>query len=44
MHGAAAIGTYTVESNLVTNAREDVVVNIPTNTGSGQLQIEVTYV
>jgi hypothetical protein len=43
-HGANTVGTYTVDSNLVTNAREDVIVNIPTNTGAGQLQIEVTYV
>lgn len=43
-HGADTVGTYTVDSDLVTSTREDVVVNIPTNTASGQLQIEVTYV
>jgi hypothetical protein len=43
-HGASEIGTYTVDSELVTNARENVIINIPTNTASGQLQIEVTYV
>ncbi|CAB4241748.1 hypothetical protein UFOVP71_286 [uncultured Caudovirales phage] len=43
-HGASEIGTYTVDSELITNAREDVIVHIPTNTASGQLQIEVTYV
>jgi len=43
-HGASEIGAYTVDSDLVTTARDDVVVNIPANTASGQLQIEVTYV
>ena len=43
-HGASEIGSYSVDSNLVTTNRNDVVVNIPANTASGQLQIEVTYV
>ena len=43
-HGASEIGTYVVDSDLVTDNRNDVVVTIPTNTASGQLQIEVTYV
>lgn len=42
-HGASAVGVYTVDSNLFTTVRSDIVVNIPANTGSGQLQIEVTY-
>ena len=43
-HGASKIGTYAVDSNLVTSSRNDIVVTIPANTASGQLQIEVTYV
>jgi len=43
-HGASEIGAYTVDSDLVTSVRNDVVVTIPANTASGQLQIEVTYV
>lgn len=43
-HGASEIGTYAVDSDLVTNDRNDIVVTIPANTASGQLQIEVTYV
>ena len=43
-HGASEIGAYTVDCDLVTSARNDVVVTIPANSASGQLQIEVTYV
>ena len=43
-NGAAGVGTYTVESELVTAARSNVVVNIPSNTASGIFKVEVTYV
>jgi hypothetical protein len=43
-HGANEIGAYAVNSDLITTARDRVVVNIPANSASGQLQIEVTYV
>jgi hypothetical protein len=43
-HGAGEIGAYTVDSDFVTSTRNDVVVTIPANSASGQLQIEVTYV
>ena len=43
-HGASKIGTYAVDSDLVTDTRNDIVVTIPANTASGQMQIEVTYV
>jgi len=43
-HGSTQIGIYTVDSNLITASREDVAVNVPTNTASGAIRIEVTYV
>jgi hypothetical protein len=43
-HGANSIGSYSVDSNLVTAVRDDVIIHIPTNTATGKLQIEVTYV
>jgi hypothetical protein len=43
-NGAPGVGTYTVESESVTSARSDVVVNIPSNTASGTFKVEVTYV
>jgi hypothetical protein len=43
-NGAQGVGTYTVESESVTSARSDVVINIPSNTASGTFKVEVTYV
>jgi hypothetical protein len=43
-NGAPGVGTYTVESESVTSARSDVVINIPSNTASGTFKVEVTYV
>jgi hypothetical protein len=43
-HGSSKIGTYVVDSDLITTAREDVVVNIPNNTASGNIRVEVTYI
>ena len=43
-NGATGVGTYTVESELVTSARSDVVVAIPSNTATGTFKVEVTYV
>jgi hypothetical protein len=43
-HGSSKIGTYVVESDVITTAREDVVVTIPNNTASGNIRVEVTYI
>lgn len=43
-HGAPFAGTYSVESDLMTLTREDIVVNIPSNTASGAVKVEVTYI
>jgi hypothetical protein len=43
-HGASTVGTYVVDSNLITTAREDVVVNIPSNTATGNIRVEVSYI
>jgi hypothetical protein len=43
-HGSSKVGTYVVDSDLITTAREDVVVTIPNNTASGNIRVEVTYI
>jgi hypothetical protein len=43
-HGASKVGTYVVDSDLITTAREDVVVNIPSNTATGNIRVEVSYI
>jgi hypothetical protein len=43
-HGSSKIGTYVVDSDLITTAREDVVVTIPSNTASGNIRVEVSYI
>lgn len=43
-HGSSTVGTYVVDSDLITTAREDVVVNIPNNTATGNIRVEVSYI
>jgi hypothetical protein len=43
-NGATGIGTYTVDSDLITADRSDVIVNVPSNSATGRVRIEVTYV
>ena len=43
-HGSSKTGTYTVDSDLMTTVREDVVVNIPSNTATGNIRVEVSYI
>jgi hypothetical protein len=43
-HGSSKVGTYTVESDLITSVREDVVVNIPNNVATGNIRVEVSYI
>jgi hypothetical protein len=43
-HGAPFAGVYSVESDLMTLNREDIVINIPSNTASGSVKVEVTYI
>lgn len=43
-HGAPFAGTYSVESDLMTLNRQDITVNIPSNTASGSVRVEVTYI
>lgn len=44
-HGANSIGTYTVESDLITTTRSDVVVDLATGQQlGGTVRVEVTYV
>jgi hypothetical protein len=43
-HGSSKVGTYVIESDLVTTVREDVVVNIPSNTATGDIRVEVSYI
>jgi len=43
-HGASKTGTYVVDSDLITSSRQDVVVNIPSNTASGNIRVEVSYI
>jgi hypothetical protein len=43
-HGAPFAGVYSVESDWMTLNREDIVINIPSNTASGSVKVEVTYI
>jgi len=43
-NGSSKVGTYTVESDLITSDREDVVVDIPSNTATGNIRVEVSYI
>jgi hypothetical protein len=43
-HGSNKPGTYAIESDLVTSARKDIVVDIPNNSATGQVRVEVTYI
>ncbi len=43
-HGASTVGTYVVDTDLITTSREDVVVNIPSNTSTGNIRVEVSYI
>lgn len=43
-HGSAEIGSYTIDSDLITAERSDVVVNFPVGAASGTARVEVTYV
>lgn len=43
-HGASKTGTYVVDTDLITTAREDVVVNIPSNSATGNIRVEVSYI
>jgi len=43
-NGSSKVGTYTVDTDLITSAREDVVVNIPSNTATGNIRVEVSYI
>lgn len=43
-HGAPFAGIYSVESDLMTLSREDIVINIPSNTATGSVKVEVTYI
>lgn len=43
-HGAPFAGKYSVESDWMTLNREDIVINIPSNTASGSVKVEVTYI
>jgi hypothetical protein len=43
-NGSSKVGTYTVESDLITSSREDVVVDIPDNTATGNIRVEVSYI
>ena len=43
-NGAASIGTYTVDSDFITTARNDVIVDIPSNIATGSVRVEVTYI
>lgn len=43
-HGAPFAGVYSVESDLMTLNREDIVIDIPSNSASGSVKIEVTYI
>jgi len=44
LHGSDKTGTYSIESDLVTSARKDIVVDIPSNSATGQVRVEVTYI
>jgi hypothetical protein len=43
-HGSSRVGTYVVDTDLITTVREDVVVNIPSNTATGNIRVEVSYI
>jgi hypothetical protein len=43
-HGSSKVGTYVVDTDLITSSREDVVVNIPSNTATGNIRVEVSYI
>jgi hypothetical protein len=43
-HGSTEIGSYTIDSDLITTERSDVVVNFPAGTELGTVRVEVTYV
>jgi hypothetical protein len=43
-NGSSKVGTYTVESDLITSNREDIVVDIPGNTATGNIRVEVSYI
>jgi len=43
-HGSSKAGTYTVDTDLITAIREDVVVNIPSSTATGNIRVEVSYI
>ena len=43
-HGSNKIGTYVVDTDLITASREDIVVNIPSNTATGNIRVEVSYI
>jgi hypothetical protein len=43
-HGSSKVGTYVVDTDLITSAREDVVVNIPSSTATGNIRVEVSYI
>jgi hypothetical protein len=43
-HGGSGVGTYSIESNVITTVREDIIVNIPSNTATGNVRVEVTYI
>jgi hypothetical protein len=43
-HGSSKVGTYTVDTDLITSTRQDVVVNIPSNTATGNIRVEVSYI
>jgi len=43
-HGSSKVGTYVVDTDLITSVREDVIVNIPSNTATGNIRVEVSYI
>ena len=43
-HGSSKVGTYVVDTDLITSAREDVIVNIPSSTATGNIRVEVSYI
>jgi len=42
-HGGPGIGIYSIETDLFTDTRQDVVVDFPANSASGAIRVEVTY-
>ena len=43
-HGSTDIGSYTIDSDLITTVRSDVTANFPIGSASGAVRVEVTYV